>query len=252
MKKKYARANDGPFMNRVLRKATMLRSRLKNRYNKSSTAENWEAFRRQRNLCVTLFRNEKNNLYKNLNISDITDNKKFWRTVRPVLSDKVRSNSKITLIENDMIVSNDKEVAETLNDYFVSITDSLDLTENSEVILSTDVADPLGRAIIKYSNHPSIRRIRDFAQSDDSFKFQKVSLELMHTESGRLDPKKATTVKNIPAKVLKNSSEICSESLQLIVTDCVQNGLFPDLLKLADVTTLYKMGEKTRKEITDQ
>ena len=248
MKKKYARANDGPFMNRVLRKATMLRSRLKNRYNKSSTAENWEAFRRQRNLCVKLFRNEKKNFYKNLNISDITDNKKFWRTVRPVLSDKGRSNSKITLIENDMIVSNDKEVAETLNDYFVSITDSLGLTENSEVILSTGVADPLDRAIIKYSNHPSIRRIRDFAQSDDSFKFQKVSLELMHTEIGRLNPKKATTFKNIPAKVLKNSSEICSESLQLIFIDCVQNGLFPDLLKLADVTTLHKTGEKTRKE----
>ena len=52
MKKKYARANNGPFMNRVLPKATMLRSRLKNRYNKSRTAEHWEAFRRQRNLCV--------------------------------------------------------------------------------------------------------------------------------------------------------------------------------------------------------
>ena len=100
--------------------------------------------------------------------------------------------------------------------------------ENSEVILSTGVADPLDRAIIKYSNHPSIRRIRDFAQSDDSFKFQKVSLELMHTELGRLNPKKATTFKNIPAKVLKNSSEMCSESLQLIFNDCVQNGLFPD------------------------
>ena len=190
----------------------------------------------------------KKKFYKNLNISDITDNKRFWRTVRPVLSDKVRSNSKITLIENDMIVSNDKVVAETLNDYFVSITDSLDLTENSEVVLSTGVADPIDRAKIKYSNHPSIRRIRDFAQSDDSFKFQKVSLELMHTEIGRLNPKKATTFKNIPAKVLKNSSEICSESLQVIVNDCVQNGLFPDLLKLADVTTLYKTGEKTRKE----
>ena len=123
MKKTYSRANDGPFMNRVLRKATMLLSRLKNRYNKSSTAENWEAFCRHRNLCVKVFRNENNNFYKNLNISDITDNKKFWRTVRPVLSDKGRSHSKITLIENDMIVSNDKEVAETLNDYFVSITD---------------------------------------------------------------------------------------------------------------------------------
>ena len=39
MKKKYARAHDGPFMNRTLRKATMLRSRLRNRYNKSRTAE---------------------------------------------------------------------------------------------------------------------------------------------------------------------------------------------------------------------
>ena len=134
MKKKYARANDGPFMNRALRKAIMLRSRLKNRYNKSRTAEHWEAFCRQRNLCVRLFRREKRNFYKNLNISDITDNKKFWKTVKPVISDKGQSNSRITLIENDTIISNDKEVAETLNGYFVSITDSLGLTESSEVI----------------------------------------------------------------------------------------------------------------------
>ena len=44
--------------------------------------------------------------------------------MKPVLSDKGRSNSKITRIENDMIISHDKEVAETLNDYFVSIIDS--------------------------------------------------------------------------------------------------------------------------------
>ena len=70
----------------------------------------------------------------------------------------------------------------------------------------------------------------------------------MHTEIGRLNPKKATSFKNIPAKVLKSSSEICSESLQRIFNDCVQNGLFPDLLKLADVTSLHKTEEKTRKK----
>ena len=76
--------------------------------------------------------------------------------MKPILSDKGRSNSKITLIENDTIISNDREVAETLNGYFVSITDSLGLTENSEVISSTEgVSDPIDRAIIKYSNHPS-------------------------------------------------------------------------------------------------
>ena len=162
----------------------------------------------------------------------------------PVLSDKGRSNSKIALIENDTIISNDKEVAETRNDYFVSVIDSLGLTENCEVISSTEgVSDPIDRAIIKYLNHPSIRKIRNFAQSDDSFRFQKVSLEQMHTEIGRLNPKKATTFKSA-----ESGSEICFESMQLIFNDCVQNGLLPDLLKLADVTSIHKTEEKTRKK----
>ena len=161
MKKKYARANDGPFMNRALRKATMLRSRLKNRYNKSPTVERWEAFRKQRNLCVKLFTTAKRNFYKKLNISDITDNKKFWKTVKPILSDKGRLNSKITLIEDEKIISNDEEVAETLNNYFVTVTDSLGITENSDIISSTEGAsDLIEKARLKYANHPSIRKIR--------------------------------------------------------------------------------------------
>ena len=249
MKKKYARANDGPFMNRTLRKATMLRSRLKNRYNKSPTAEHWEAFRKQRNLCVKLFRTEKRNFYKKLNISDITDNKKFWKTVKPVLSDKGRSSSKITLIEDEKIISNDEEVAETLNNYFVTVTDSLGITENSDIISSTEGApDPIEKARLKYSNHPSIRKIRNFVQNADPFKFQKVSLEQMDNEIRRLNPKKVTTFKNIPAKVLKSNSDVCSVSLQLIFNNCIENGLFPDSLKLADITSLHKMDEKTRKK----
>ena len=59
MKKKYARVNDGPFMNRALREAVMLDTRLKNKYNKSRTVQNWEAFRKQHNLCVKQFRTEK-------------------------------------------------------------------------------------------------------------------------------------------------------------------------------------------------
>ena len=155
----------GPSMNRVLRKAIMLRSRLKNKYNNSRTAEQWEAFRRQRNLRVKLFIKERRSFYNRLTISDITDNKIFWKTAKPTFSDEGRSNSKVTLIENDTLILNDKKVAETMNDYFVSINDSLCLEENSEVIISTeDVSDPIERAIIKYSKHPSIRKIRSSVQ----------------------------------------------------------------------------------------
>ena len=39
VKKKYVQANDKPFMTRALRKAVMLRSRLRNRYHKDQTVE---------------------------------------------------------------------------------------------------------------------------------------------------------------------------------------------------------------------
>ena len=62
MKRKYVRANNGPFMNRCLSniyKAIMNRSRLKNRYLKNPNKENEIKFKRQRNYCVNLLRKEK-------------------------------------------------------------------------------------------------------------------------------------------------------------------------------------------------
>ena len=86
---------------------------------------------------------------------------------------------KNTLIDNNTIISNDKEVAEAMND-----SKSLGLTENREVTKSTNgLSDPIEKAIMKYSKHPSIRKIRSFAQINDYFKFQEATLEQMHSET---------------------------------------------------------------------
>ena len=39
---------------------------------------------------------------------DISDNKQFWRTVKPLLSDKLKSNEKITLVEDNKIISEEE------------------------------------------------------------------------------------------------------------------------------------------------
>ena len=59
VKHKYVRANQAPFMNKTLNKSVMDRSRLKNKYLKNNTQENWLAYKKQRNSCVSLFRKEK-------------------------------------------------------------------------------------------------------------------------------------------------------------------------------------------------
>ena len=244
MKKRYIRANDSPFMNRTRHKAFMLRTRLKNKYNKNKTAENWDAFRRQRNLCVKMTRKAKRNFYNQIDISAVTDNKRFWKTVKPFISDKSSSKSRITLVEEGKVVSNESDVAETFNNFFVTITDSLGIIENENIILaSEDFSDPIDEIVFKFSRHPSIQKIRSLDVNNGSFSFEKVLIENIKNGISELNP----TFKSIPPKLLKSESEIVSEPLQIIFNNSVEHSSFPDELKFADVYSLFKKDVKTFK-----
>ena len=117
IKKKYARGNQMPFMTKNLSKEIMTRSRLRNKYLKHKTEENRLLYTQQRNKCVSLLRKTKMNYYGNLNEKDITDNKKFWKTVKPFLSDKSINSDKINLSENGELINSKSKTAETLNDF---------------------------------------------------------------------------------------------------------------------------------------
>ena len=56
LKKKKVRGNDGGFANKELRKAWYKRSRIRNIYIKTKTEQNWQIFKKQRNLCTSLKR----------------------------------------------------------------------------------------------------------------------------------------------------------------------------------------------------
>ena len=53
-KKKFIMANEAPFMNRKLKKAIMIRSRLRNIFLKHSANGKQKKFWKQRNFCVIL------------------------------------------------------------------------------------------------------------------------------------------------------------------------------------------------------
>ena len=88
IKKKVVRANHMPYMTKQLRKAIMRRSALENKYYKSKCLEDKEIFRKQRNYCNRLYQKERRKSFNNLNLKEIGDNKTFWETVKPFLSNK--------------------------------------------------------------------------------------------------------------------------------------------------------------------
>ena len=102
--KKYIRGNHLPFMNKELSKEIMHRTRLRNNILRNRSDENKRKYSKQRNYCVSLLKKIKKKYCSNLSEKKITDNKTFWKAVKPFLSDKTPSDEKITLIERDKIV----------------------------------------------------------------------------------------------------------------------------------------------------
>ena len=52
---------------------------------------------------------------------------KFCHTVKPFLSDKVKSKETIILVNNDNAKSKEAEVAKTINDFFSNIVKNLEI-----------------------------------------------------------------------------------------------------------------------------
>ena len=72
----------------------MHKTRFRNKYLRNKTDENKKKYTKQRNYCVSLLRKSKREYYSSLDVENITDNKTFWKTVKPFLSDKLTPTQK--------------------------------------------------------------------------------------------------------------------------------------------------------------
>ena len=111
IKKKILRFNNNSFVTKTLRKAIMHRCKFKNIYNKKRTNDNMANQKKQRNFCVNLLCKTKTDYFQNLNIRDLSDNRKFWKTIKPYFSNKGLNSNKLLLKEKGNLVSNEKQLA---------------------------------------------------------------------------------------------------------------------------------------------
>ena len=75
-------------MTKELSKAIMNRSKLKSRYTKWPSRENFLAFEKQKNICKNLNKKTKKNYFSKITSNGVMGNKQFWNTVEPFLTSK--------------------------------------------------------------------------------------------------------------------------------------------------------------------
>ena len=238
LKKRYVRANQSPFMNKKLSKEIMKRSRLRNKFLNTKSDIDRKAYNKQRNYVVSLLRNEKNNFYSSLDTKVVTDNRTFWKTVKPLLSGQVTKHSKINLVEDDKIISRDDQIAKNFSEYFINIP-ILNMPSNGYKCPESSEQDPILKILYKYKNHPSIKLIKA-KNNSQVFKFSQIDIEEVKKSFQSLDPKKAAQKDDIKTNLLKKNIDFFAKYKCDDINDSIRSSKFPNELKQADIVPHIK------------
>ena len=250
IKQKTLRANEAPFMTKTLRKAMMKRTQLATKFKKSNLDADYTNLKKHRNFVNRLYKRERKSYFRNLKKNDLEDNKKFWKLVKPLLSDKCDQHTVIRLVDNGKIVTNEKDIAERFISKFANVIGELDLDSGWETNVDTgDLTNPIDIAIAKFDNHPSIIRIRENHQGSSPISFNPVDQNLIESIFKNFDVKKGTSSNSISGKILKEHGSVYYDTITQIVNDSISGYVFPSRLKYADINPTIKPGKKDRTDM---
>ena len=198
-----------------------------NKYKKCPSGLNWDNYRKQRN-AVTKLKKQSMRHYFFERCSGGPKSKDFWPTIKLFLSKKGSGGgSEIILSENDKIISDQKEVCNVFNSYFVNV--------------AKDIGKDCTQYDRDFSTHPNILNIlKNGHFSDKKFPFRPISENETRKIFSKLNVKKSTGVDNISAKLLKACAPSLSHAVSSLINLSFAKGIFPSRLKNAQVIPLHK------------
>ena len=227
-----------------MRKAIMKRSQLKNKANKTKNPADMASYKTQRNLVVNMNKKAKESFFRDHDPTK--DTKGFWSACKPFFSEQGQDYGRRNiLVDNGSIISEDRDVATTFNNYFSNITSSLNI-ERWNFNSPPFITDPVVAAREKFKFHPSVQAIRSHFFMQETFEFCHVEVQDVSAEISHLDASKKCSG-NIPVKILKSVTDAIAPYLTICFNQGLDQQTFPRDLKLADVTPIHKKDATTDK-----
>ena len=144
--------------------------------------------------------------------------------------------------------SDEKEVAEILNDYFTNITQALCTSQESKGSpIKYQKQSSCEGLIEHFQSHPSILKIKASVPCTHMFSFKRVTVAEMKSQLQLLNIRKSSPHEDIPSKLLKMNIDLFCYPLTRLFNLYADANKFPDDLKVANVTALYKKDDRMNK-----
>ena len=243
LKTRVVRGNHKPHFDKRLRKALMKRSQLKNKANKTKDPDIYNLYKKQRNYIVNMNRKAKRSRFSATDVGS----KPFWKLAKPFFSKSgCSTESKITLLENKLLVHDDTEIANLFNKYFVNITKGLQITPwCSQRFSAINTCPPktVEQIVDKFYDHPSVVRIKAMVKSAKKFSFSHITPVETYKALTDLNSRKSTSGP-IPSMILKKAAKVICSPLTDCFNSAILDGVFPSELKLARVIPVFKDGDE--------
>ena len=110
--------------------------------------------------------------------------------------------------------------------------------------MAENIDDPTLKATAKWRNHQSILAIASKYTNRANFSFNFASKQDVLTEMKVLGVSKAIQESNIPVKIIKAYANLFAEAICFYSNKSLENGIFPNCLKLANITVFKKVARK--------
>ena len=81
-------------------------------------------YKKQRNISVKLLKRAKKIFCNTLIVKNVSDNKDFWKIVKPYFTEKTIKDQKITLVKKETVISEESELAEVFIIYFKNVVNN--------------------------------------------------------------------------------------------------------------------------------
>ena len=230
-----------PFMNGELRKAINRKAALRKKFYTYKSKYAWETYKKQRNLVNKIKRKAKQEYFNKQCNQKRVNTQSFWKTVKPFFTNSHQRNATISLEDQGMLITDPSVVCDAFNDYFIHIAESLAEPRGLDGCDISQFCD-------FYGNQASISLIKSrFGQISEPFSFRNVDPDEVLKKCLSLKAGKAPGHDRISAKFVKLAgNEIC-HSLSHIINSSFESSSFPNTLKHALVTPVYKKGDNLAK-----
>lgn len=177
-------------------------------------------FKQYRNQLTQVVRSAKTNYYRQIFINFKNNTKKIWQAINELKGNFQNKDTIKTLQYDNKVLSDPLDISHAFSNYFSKIAPDL------ESKLPHSNKNPLDYLKENYPNSMVVPIIT-------TYEMNSVIKSLKN---------KTSDINDISATIIKSNSNLLSIPLTILFNQSVTNGIFPDKLKTAKITPIYKSG----------